>query len=112
MSERFPRGEWVTFHRYPVYGPACHAKCAPKKGGHGGYAEVGQIAGLAAALFWGRAVYRIRYWHPQPNGRLEALEVEVSVDRIIARTRPPRDLTPLITPEPATQPARGEEAAA
>ncbi|MEV0089119.1 hypothetical protein [Saccharopolyspora sp. NPDC050642] len=94
------RGEWITFHRHPVYGPHCHKACrAP--GGHKGYAAVGQVAGLAEALFFGRRVYQVRYWHPRANGHPEALETQVPADRIIAIVAHPPDWKALVATEPS-----------
>ncbi|MGW1678544.1 hypothetical protein [Saccharopolyspora sp. NPDC002376] len=95
------RGDWVTFHRDPVYTPACHRACR-KPGGHQGYAGVGQVECPHPECVHGRPAYRVRHWHPDRTGELEALTAVVAADRLIAITRRPRAMPVLLGAEPPT----------
>lgn len=87
------RGDWVSFHRRPVYTDHCHRKCR-SAGGHQGYAEIGQVTGDGGELFWGRPTYRVAYWHETTKGDHEQLSAVVSADRLIAIHTPPPEAKP------------------
>ncbi|MER7011525.1 hypothetical protein ABT324_08875 [Saccharopolyspora sp. NPDC000359] len=77
------RGDWVAFHRDPVYGPTCHHGCrAP--GGHAGYPWVGQVEDRHHELIFGRAAYRVRFWHEIRRGEGEALTTVLAADHLSA----------------------------
>ncbi|MEV6234939.1 hypothetical protein AB0L88_44440 [Saccharopolyspora shandongensis] len=89
------RGDWVTFHRAPVYGATCHRACR-SSGGHKGFPWVGQVGGRHHELVHGRPAYRIRYWHDAKNGQREALTTVLPADRLIAITKPPCGMPVLV----------------
>lgn len=82
-------GDWVTFHRTPVYGPECGPQCR-KPDGHRGYAEVGRVVASHDDSAGGRPIYQVAYWHYTVKGQRTKQECRVTADRIIhIITQPP-----------------------
>lgn len=100
MSSDYPqpqRGNWVTFHRDPIYTAYCHHRCHTSSG-HQGYPWVGQVEGRHHEPVYGRPAYRIRYWHETKRGDLEALTTVLSADRLIAIVPHPHGMPALLDP--------------
>lgn len=78
-------GDWASFH--------------PSEPGR---AHLGQVAAQMTPNRYGRACYRIAYWRERSGKPAERDDDEVSADRLIAVTRPPHGMTPLLRGEEGT----------
>lgn len=76
------RGDWVSFH--------------PSEPGR---AHLGQVTAQLTPNRYGRCCYRVAYWRERSGKAAERAEDEVSADRLIAVTRPPQGMTPLLSSE-------------